>query len=308
MNAQYAGLEMMIPNPPEVNLASHLSFAPQPLLADICMHFLAKEVPSCWYTVPASPLPMLIFILSGSVEMHDGQNLPRMTVLGASRKHYRGKAEPGSCFVSTAILPGKLSSLLGFPIEEFTNLIIDFNDILPLSVCNELSDKLHAAKDINGKVHALQDMLVRLRLSEKRYQAPLVLPPHWLNESSGELATRLGVGTRQFERRFLATYGQSLRSYKQQIRLGKSLLHLMLGQLPTTSWAECALIFGYADQAHMTRDFLRFCGHTPAKLMHGISERDPALWAFCFAGTEIKKLFIPNDDMDVVSVQDQVLA
>lgn len=290
------------------SLPAHTSYTPHPLLQDMCMHFLVKEVPTCWYTVPASPLPMLILIIKGAVEMGDGRALPRMSLLGASRTHYHGKAEPDSCFMSTTFKPGKLSSILGYPVDEFSNQIIDLYDVLPKPICQEMHEKLEAASDIAAKVEVVQSILIRLRLLEKPRIAPLVMPHHWLMKPAEELASRLGLGTRQFERRFLATFGQSLRSYKQQSRFGTSLMQIMFGHMPGKTWAECALSFGFADQAHMNRDFVRFTGHTPAKLMRGIAKQDPALWAFSFNGAEIGKLFYPADEIDVVSVQDLIIA
>ncbi|MFZ6873420.1 helix-turn-helix domain-containing protein [Undibacterium sp. Di27W] len=272
------------------------------------MHFLVKEVPSCWYTVPASPLPMLILTIKGAVEMEGGRALPAMSILGASRCHYRGRAEPGSRFMSTAFRPGKLSAILGCPVDEFSDQVVDLHDILPSSTCHELSERLASARDTATKVRVVQDMLIRLRLLEKPHAPPLILPHLWLNKPADELATCLGLGTRQFERRFLATFGQSLRSFKQQSRFGVSLLQILLGQLPAKTWAECALSFGYADQAHMNRDFTRFADRTPAQLMRGIAGQDPALWAFSFNVADLGKFFVPSDDLHVVSVQDQTAA
>ncbi|MFZ6680809.1 helix-turn-helix domain-containing protein [Undibacterium sp. Tian12W] len=287
---------------------SHVSLAPHPLLADVCMHFLVKDIPDCWYTVPASPLPMLIVVTHGAVEMEDGQALPPLAIVGPSRHRYRGKAQAGSRFISAAFRPGMLSAILGYPVDEFSDAVIDLADVLPASSYHELEDKLHAASDTAAKLEALQDMLLRLRLQEKPRIAPLAMPPHWISKPGDELADKLGLGTRQFERRFLTSFGLSLRSYKQHLRYGASLMQVMLGNLPAPTWAECAISFGYADQAHMNRDFARFTGHTPAQLMRGLAAKDPALWAFRFNETDIGKMFIPLDEIDVVSVQDQLIA
>ncbi len=274
------------------------------------MHFFVKEIPDCWYTVPASPLPMLLVVTHGAVEMEDGRALSGLAIVGPSRHCYRGKARAGSRFISTAFRPGKLSAILGHTVDEFSDAVIDLADVLPQSSIQELEDKLHAACDTVAKVNVVQDMLLRLRLLEKPRITPpsLAMPAHWISKPADELADRLGLGTRQFERRFLASYGLSLRSYKQHLRYGASLLQVMLGNLPAPTWAECAISFGYADQAHMNRDFARFTGHTPAQLMRGIAAQDPALWAFRFNATEVGEMFIPMDEIDVVSVQDRLIA
>jgi len=273
------------------------------------MHFLVKDVPACcWYTVPASSLPMLIVVTEGGVIMEDGQALPCFSIVGPSRHRYKGKAQPGSRVMSTTFRPGKLSDLLGYPVDEFSDTVINLADVLPQSGYQEVQEKLAAASDIDDKIQVVQSLLCRLRLLATPRIAPLHMPYHWIRQPAEELADRLSLSTRQFERRFLASFGLSLRSYKQHLRYSEALLQVMLGKLPASTWVECAMSFGYADQAHMNRDFVRFTGHTPAQLMRGIAAQDPTLWALSFSGADLGKFFIPIDETDVVSVQDLIIS
>ena len=54
----------------------------------------------------------------------------------------------------------------------------------------------------------------------------LCVPPTLLDLPADALAERFGVGLRQFERRFLESYGQALRSYRRQLRCSRLLASL----------------------------------------------------------------------------------
>ena len=63
-------------------------------------------------------------------------------------------------------------------------------------------------------------------------------------------------------------------------RLAHDSLVLAADPGPGFRWAEIALDNGYADQAHLCRDVLRYTGHRPSDLLSGLRQQDPALWPF----------------------------
>lgn len=80
--------------------------------------------------------------------------------------------------------------------------------------------------------------------------------------SPGELAQRSGSGPRQLQRWFRREIGLSPRAYYRLLRFQ----HAVNEDAGASSReADRAADAGYADQAHMTREFRRLSGETPAR-------------------------------------------
>jgi AraC-like DNA-binding protein len=76
-------------------------------------------------------------------------------------------------------------------------------------------------------------------------------------------ARQLGVTGRQLRRIVLAEVGLPPRVYQQVLRLQRFVRAADAG----VPLARAAIVAGYADQPHLTRDVRRFSGLTPARLI-----------------------------------------
>lgn len=76
-----------------------------------------------------------------------------------------------------------------------------------------------------------------------------------------EMAGELGLSERQFQRRFRAAVGLTPKQFAR-IRRFRASASNVLRQTPET-WARVATENGYADQAHMTREFTALIGLAP---------------------------------------------
>jgi transcriptional regulator GlxA family with amidase domain len=79
----------------------------------------------------------------------------------------------------------------------------------------------------------------------------------------GELAERLGLHARTLERRFVEHLGLPPKRLTRLVRLREVLGRLHRGGYGTL--ADLAHACGYADQAHMTRDFKDLTGRAPGE-------------------------------------------
>jgi AraC-like DNA-binding protein len=77
------------------------------------------------------------------------------------------------------------------------------------------------------------------------------------------LASQIGLSSRQLEREFLTGVGFSPKALARIMRF-QNLLRLV-GEGTLRQWACLALEGGYADQAHMVREFREFAGQTPSE-------------------------------------------
>ena len=78
----------------------------------------------------------------------------------------------------------------------------------------------------------------------------------------GDLCERAGLGQRTLQRMFLQYAGVSPTWVIRRYRLLEAAEMVREGK--PVSWAEIAAALGYADQAHLTRDFRAAIGQTPA--------------------------------------------
>ena len=77
--------------------------------------------------------------------------------------------------------------------------------------------------------------------------------------SAADLATLAGCSRFALHRAFRASYGMTPADYQRQLRLADARLRLAAGGRAAAVAAET----GFADQAHLTRWFLRYYGMTP---------------------------------------------
>jgi AraC-like DNA-binding protein len=79
-----------------------------------------------------------------------------------------------------------------------------------------------------------------------------------------DIARQLGVTPRHLHRRFVATVGTPPKRLERLARFARTWQHATMG--PPLGWAELAYANGYADQAHLVREFRAFGATPPAHL------------------------------------------
>ncbi len=87
------------------------------------------------------------------------------------------------------------------------------------------------------------------------------------------LAGDVGLGLRQFERRFRESMGMSPKMFARVARF-QSALDAKIAA-PQRSWLEIAHHLRYHDQMHMIHDFQQLGGDTPRKLLAQIGDARP---------------------------------
>jgi AraC-like DNA-binding protein len=93
-------------------------------------------------------------------------------------------------------------------------------------------------------------------------------------ESPGisKIAQRLGFTTRQLDRGFDRCFGISPKMLGRLARFQRAFALGMLGR--RGGWAAVARRCGYADQAHLTREFREFAGQTPERMRAAFASGD----------------------------------
>lgn len=85
------------------------------------------------------------------------------------------------------------------------------------------------------------------------------------HQSSEKLEYQADLSQRQIERLFQLWIGMTPKKYQRLLRVKKAIQALQTQ--PELDLAELAALFGFSDQAHMTREFQAIAGVTPGKLL-----------------------------------------
>ena len=113
--------------------------------------------------------------------------------------------------------------------------------------------------DTQGRAPAVR------QVSDDRLRRAVLLMEHHLTEplAIGEIARKLALSQRQFERLFLAALGQSPGGYYRALRLHYARWLIDNGDMSIT---DIAVDAGYADCGHFTRQFKAAFGSTPSDM------------------------------------------
>ncbi|WP_371324530.1 helix-turn-helix domain-containing protein [Dechloromonas sp. ZY10] len=308
---------------------SDLIVPPPPGLADCVQHALLKTLPGGPYLLPAGLQPLFLLILRGRITLHHAGRdtvLAPFLLCGGTRGIRRASAEPGTRILTLSLQPGRLRQLLPLPPLAVMEEAVPLSDLLAgeargealrlaelaagaaaSSTCEVAAGEVAVGQARAGEAALLAALFACLQGWRMRQAAApdLVLPlPAW-DAPASELAAGLGLGLRQFERRFLQSYGQPLKSYRRQARCSLLLARFMArsaaadaaNATDSPAWsglADLAALGGYYDQAHLHRDLLSFTGYSPSALLAGVASDDPAFWPYRLAREQLQRLFGPG--------------
>ena len=100
-------------------------------------------------------------------------------------------------------------------------------ELAPRAEVAALAESLAAAPDEDAQLAQFENFLVRRSRSIAAPGPDLALPADWHARPMAALAEQHGIGVRQFERRFLASFGQPWRKVRQQLRCSSLITRLL---------------------------------------------------------------------------------
>jgi AraC-like DNA-binding protein len=160
--------------------------------------------------------------------------------------------------------------LLGFPLDEVGDRLIDPAEFLG-TAARETIDRLQEANSQTGRLAVLERAMERmLAVADRSLPRDLVWALQRLQASSGRigvaaLAGQLGCSRKHLSVRFRREFGMPPKLFARVLRFDHALR--MLRREPVASWAGLADACGYADQAHLARDFREFAGSPPTAFL-----------------------------------------
>jgi AraC-like DNA-binding protein len=169
--------------------------------------------------------------------------------------------------VAALTWPGGLGAFITGSAAELTDRVVPLGQALGTDE-TVLLRQVTAEPDEAARVALLAAALERAVDPERREPALSVAEVARLAESDrtvrrlGDLCERSGLGQRTLQRMFLQYAGVSPTWVIRRYRLLEAAEAVREGR--PVSWADIAAALGYADQAHLTRDFRAAIGQTPA--------------------------------------------
>ena len=173
---------------------------------------------------------------------------------------------PGTIVIGARFRPGAGGAAFGIPLAALRDQRVDLADCLPA-----------LAGSLAGDLPADTALQVVTRVSAQLASAGP--PDHAVmhgarllagRSSVAELSDELGLSERQLLRRFDTAVGYGPKTLHRVLRFQRVVRHLTAGG-PSPDLADLAVLAGYADQAHMTREISRLAGRPPGALVRELT-------------------------------------
>jgi AraC-like DNA-binding protein len=222
-----------------------------------------QSLPPTPRVVPATLVtPLAVYV----VDVSGWPSHPPAIVNGPSGTYTRAE---GPCAPAILVQMAPLGAyrLLGPAVAEIGGTLVGLEDVVGADA-RRFSEQVQSARTWEERVRLLDDFLLDRATRGPQPSPEVTHALHLLERSQGkdaigEIARQVGWSHKHLITRFKQQIGVTPRLAARLVRLSTVWRHLDDEQ----SWARIAAECGYADQAHLTREFRRFTGTTPGALI-----------------------------------------
>ncbi len=167
--------------------------------------------------------------------------------------------------IQLSVTPRGATALFGVPASALAGEVTHLDAVVP-RWADELIHRLSAAGSWRTRWAIVDDVLLRELGDESRLAPELEQAWETMRAFHGavpvsELAREVGWSRRHFSDRFRSAFGLTPKTMARVLRFERAQKLLRLPTAP--SLASVAAACGYADQAHMTREWAEFAGSPP---------------------------------------------
>jgi len=199
-------------------------------------------------------------------------------VSGARLDSLRVKVFAGDVFWGARLSAPACRPVLNCAPSALQNRILPLSEFLP-ETTDELLQNMRASNNFAEALKAYESFLRSLEVKRGDVDGEVAVACELIEKSKGqakiaETAAAVGLSVRQLERRFRRVTGFTPKQFARLRRLRATAV--TLADDKETGWATRAAEMGFADQAHLTREFVRLTGRSPvafaenvAKIEHG---------------------------------------
>jgi hypothetical protein len=232
---------------------AYREFAPRESLRDFVHCIWTFEAPFDDAPQPIAPDGRceLIIQCASLYREGNGTRQPRVLFAGQITKPLTLQATGPVAVVGVRFKPEAPRAFLGCGLDRLTDRRVALSDLHGSD-----ADLILVSDNLNAVVEAVQDY-VETRVRNAAIDAGVRAAVAAILVGKAPLAPE-GLSERQWQRRFKAEVGVSLRQFQSVIRFRRVFDEIDKPGPP--GWVEAALAAGYFDQPQMARDFRRFLG------------------------------------------------
>lgn len=252
---------------------SYVEHAPHPALARHveCYWTIRRRLPPgeafTAAVLPDGCMDIIVPLGGRTTSRHGARSAPYAvgTMTRPLRVGYAGDVH----LVGVRFRPGGAAPSLDAEAGALTDTTVELSAMWG-AAANELQERLAEANATSGRLAILDEVLLaRARRAEGRVDEGVLRASELATASAvrgpsvERMARAAALGRRQLERRFLASVGVAPKTFARilRFRAAVALLHAE----PALALSALAARAGYADQSHLTREFVALAGTTPAR-------------------------------------------
>ncbi|MCC5033752.1 helix-turn-helix domain-containing protein [Streptomyces sp. WAC 00631] len=183
-------------------------------------------------------------------------------VAGPDTRAHQPAAPPGTRYTALRFPPGTGPAVFGVPAHELRDRRLPLAALRPEAEVRRLAERVAGAADPAEVLErAAAEALRAAGPADPRRTA--VVAGLRAGLPVAEVAERAGLGVRGLHRLSLAAFGYGPKTLARILRMNRALDLARAGR----PLAETAVLAGYCDQAHLTREVRALAGLPPALLL-----------------------------------------
>lgn len=256
----------------------HLEFTPPEALQDIihCFWYNERyegEEDYCYEVIPDAYTEIIFYFESNCDLVCNGELLPLSSpfMVGLLRHPLTFQTKKCLKIIGVRCYPWTIFDLLGLSsdqngVQTFEHPVVQLQLAMETAIHNNQKDEaLKLVEDFFLKEKS------RIAIDPALFKAGTILRNTGGQISVSQAAEAAHLTVRTLERKFKRSSGYTVKDISSLMRFEQVRNHLWLN--PETNLAGLAHELGYTDQSHLSREFKRYSGTTPAAFARKAQQR-----------------------------------
>lgn len=190
-------------------------------------------------------------------------------VAGPWTEPFTVRFAPGSIIIGARWYPGRAPSLLRLSAAVLLNQSVALGEVWNRASSAPI-ERIAGEPTLGARRAALETELLGRLGRAAPADGAMRAAVRWIARHPGarvdQLSDWIGISGRQLQRRFTAAVGYGPKQFQSVLRFQR-LLGLASRMHALRTLGQLSAAAGYADQAHMTREFQRFAGGVPSQML-----------------------------------------